>query len=237
MDKRLDNKISVVTGASRGIGASVATLFASLRSKVFLLARDATALEEVTERINESGGDATPLTCDISSKIQVSDAFERIGNHADRIDILVNSAAVLEKKLMEELDEETFQKILKINVNGAFLCCRAALQYMKDNGGSIINISSLSGVVGVEKFAGMGAYVISKYGLWGLTEILAVEWAKYGIRVNAISPSGVDTEMFQTAFPGAEAPMSPKDIAKVCLFLASDDSQAITGENIIVKGI
>lgn len=138
---------------------------------------------------------------------------------------------------MEELEEDLLEKMLSVNIKGSLHCCRSALELMRDQGGSIINISSLSGVVGVEKFPGMGAYMISKYGLWGLTEILAVEWAKYGIRVNAVSPSGVDTEMFRTAFPDANAPMSPKDIANVCLFLASDDSRAITGENIIVKGL
>ena len=234
---QLLHKSAIITGASRGIGAAVAELCADEGSQVFLIGRKEAALISVADSITASGGNVHPIICDITHQEEVRKAFNEIGAKIDKLDILVNTAAILEKDLMEEIKEVNLLRILEVNLLGAFRCCQAAINLMKDSWGSIINISSLSRVTGVRKFPGMGAHIISKYGLWGLTEILSVEWAKYKIRVNAISPSGVDTPMFRVAVPGAEPPLAPIDIAKVCLYLASDDSASITGENINVSGL
>lgn len=234
---RLDGKKAVIVGASKGIGAAAAAMFAGEGAQVFLLARSENRLKAVTGDITAAGGKAGFRKCDIASAAQIREVFGEIDQTLGRIDILMNSAAVIEKGLMNEIDDSLLNRIWETNVLGIFRCCRAAFDLMKDAGGSIINISSLSGVVGAEKFPGMGAYVISKYGLWGLTEILSVEWSRHNIRCNAVSPGGVDTEMFRYTFPGAEPSAVPDDIARVCLFLASDESSAVNGENIIVKGM
>jgi NAD(P)-dependent dehydrogenase (short-subunit alcohol dehydrogenase family) len=236
MQGKLKDKNAVIVGASRGIGAEISRLFAEEGARVFLIARNKDMIESNAENIRDSGGEAFPVRCDINSAEEVQDAFALIGKEGGRVDCLVNSAAILEKGLMNEIDEGPLSRLWETNVLGIFRCCRGAYDLMKDNGGSIVNISSLSGVVGVRKFPSMGPYNISKYGLWGLTEILALEWAEQHIRVNAVSPSGVKTDMYGIAFPGVTPSMVPADVAKVCLFLASDDSAAITGANIIVKG-
>ncbi|MBD3168861.1 MAG: SDR family oxidoreductase [candidate division Zixibacteria bacterium] len=233
--KMLNGKNAVVVGASRGIGASVAKMFAGEGARVFLVSRDSERLEQCRQDIENDGGTAAALECDITEADNIENTFRIIGAEYKHIDVLVNSAAFLQKALIEDMPDELMIKTWETNVLGIFRCCRAALDYMKPKGGSIINISSLSGVVGVQKFESLGAYNISKYGLWGLTEILGLEWSKYDIRVNAVSPGGVDTEMFRGTFPGVEPSMKPADIARVCLFLASDESASISGQNFIVS--
>ncbi len=238
MNKKLKGKRAVITGASRGIGKGIAKLFALNGADIGLIARNSENLKKASDEISEINSSVVfAKNCDITSLDQIQSAFNSIRDKFGNIDILVNSAAILKKASMMEISPSLLRSIIETNFFGAFNCSRMAFDLMKEYGGTIINISSLSGVFGVPKFPDMGAYNISKYALWGLTEILALEWAKFGIRVNAVSPGGVDTDMFKTAFPGAKAPLTAMDVAKVCLFLASDDSSAITGENIIVRGL
>jgi len=198
---------AVVTGGSGGIGTAIV---GELRAKGWT----------VTSLSRSEG-------CDVSDEKQVRAAFARL----DSLDALINGAAVLIKRPVTELTAEDWDVQLGAGLRGAFLCSREAFRLMRDRGGSIVMISSLSGVAGAEKFPGMAAYVAAKSGLAGLTEALAAEGRELGIRVNAISPGAVDTPMLRIA--GVEGPvLGPADVARVAVWLASPDSAPLSGANV-----
>src|SRR6267143_3061317 len=198
---------AVVTGGSGGIGKAIV---GELRRRGF----------EVTSLSRREG-------CDVSDEQQVRRAFSRLEN----LNVLVNCAAVLVKRPLVELSAADWDEQLGAGLRGAFLCSREAFRLMGNKGGSIVMVSSLSGVAGAEKFPGMAAYVAAKSGLAGLTEALAVEGRGAGIRVNAISPGSVDTPMLRIA--GVEGPaLRPSDVARVALWLASPDSAPLSGANL-----
>jgi len=155
--------------------------------------------------------------------------MERFG----RIDILVNCAGVVAVRPFVEMDATTWDGVLGVNLRGTFLCCREAFRVMAEQqSGVILNLSSLSGVKGVEKFPGLSAYNVSKAGVASLTEILAVEGKPYNIRVCAVSPGAVDTEMLRQAAPHLKAGMTPDDLAEILLFLAGDAGRMLSGTNL-----
>jgi 3-oxoacyl-[acyl-carrier protein] reductase len=198
---------AVVTGGSGGIGSAIV---GELRRRGF----------EVTSLSRREG-------CDVSDEQQVRRAFSRL----EELDVLVNCAAVLVKRPLVELSAGDWDEQLGAGLRGAFLCSREAFRLMGNKGGSIVMVSSLSGVTGAEKFPGMAAYVAAKSGLAGLTEALAVEGRPIGIRVNAVSPGAVDTPMLRIA--GVEGPsLQPADVARVVAWLASPDSAPLSGANI-----
>ena len=198
---------AVVTGGSGGIGRAVTT---ELRGRGW----------EVVSLSRREG-------CDVSDEAQVQRAFERI----ERLDALINCAAQLIKRPFLELTAEAWDAQLGAGLRGAFLCSREAFRRMREEGGSIVMVSSLSGVAGAEKFPGMAAYVAAKSGLAGLTEALAVEGRPHGIRVNAISPGAVDTPMLKIA--GVEGPrLQPAEVARIIVWLASPDSAPLSGSNL-----
>ena len=198
---------AVVTGGSGGIGSAIV---GELRRRGF----------EVTSLSRREG-------CDVSDEQQVRRAFSRLEN----LNVLVNCAAVLVKRPLVELSAADWDEQLGAGLRGAFLCSREAFRLMGNKGGSIVMVSSLSGVAGAEKFPGMAAYVAAKSGLAGLTEALAVEGRPIGIRVNAVSPGAVDTPMLRIA--GVEGPsLQPADVARVVAWLASPDSAPLSGANI-----
>jgi NAD(P)-dependent dehydrogenase (short-subunit alcohol dehydrogenase family) len=198
---------AVVTGGSGGIGRAVAT---ELRGRGW----------EVVSLSRREG-------CDVSDEAQVQRAFERI----ERLDALINCAAQLIKRPILELTAEDWDAQLGAGLRGAFLCSREAFRRMREEGGSIVMVSSLSGVAGAEKFPGMAAYVAAKSGLAGLTEALAVEGRPHGIRVNAISPGAVDTPMLKIA--GVEGPrLQPAEVARIIVWLASPESAPLSGSNL-----
>jgi NAD(P)-dependent dehydrogenase (short-subunit alcohol dehydrogenase family) len=197
----------VVTGGSGGIGRAV---LGELRSRGW-------------EAISLSRREG----CDVSVEADVTKAFAGI----ERLDALVNCAAQLIKKPILELSAMDWDAQLGAGLRGAFLCSRAAFRLMKDRGGSIVMVSSLSGIVGAEKFPGMAAYVAAKSGLAGLTEALAAEGRPVGIRVNAISPGAVDTPMLQIA--GVAGPrLQPAEVARLIAWLASPQSSPLSGANL-----
>ena len=199
--------IAVVTGGSGGIGRAVAT---ELRGRGW----------EVVSLSRREG-------CDVSDEAQVQRAFERI----ERLDALINCAAQLIKRPILELTARDWDAQLGAGLRGAFLCSREAFRLMREEGGSIVMVSSLSGVAGAEKFPGMAAYVAAKSGLAGLTEALAVEGRPHGIRGNAISPGAVDTPMLKIA--GVEGPrLQPAEVARIIVWLASPDSAPLSGSNL-----
>ena len=149
------------------------------------------------------------------------------------VDILVNSAGAIAQARFEDLDAATWDHVLGVNLRGVFLCSREAFRAMIPRGGGVIvNLSSLSGVKGVEKFPGLSAYNVSKYGVAGLTEILAVEGKPHHIRVVAVSPGAVDTEMLRVAAPHLKPDMTPDELARILLFLVGPDARPLSGSNI-----
>jgi NAD(P)-dependent dehydrogenase (short-subunit alcohol dehydrogenase family) len=199
--------VAIVTGGSGGIGTAIVS---GLRSNGWT----------VTSLSRREG-------CDVSDEKQVKAAFAKL----DDLDALIHCAAVLIKRPVTELTAEEWDVQLGAGLRGAFLCSREAFRLMRDRGGSIVMISSLSGVAGAEKFPGMAGYVAAKSGLAGLTEGLASEGRAFGIRVNAISPGAVDTPMLRIA--GVEGPvLQPPDVARVALWLASPESAPLSGANI-----
>jgi len=198
---------AVVTGGSGGIGLAVATELTGSGWEVVSLSR-------------REG-------CDVSDEAQVQRAFDRI----ERLDALIHCAAQLIKRPILELTAEDWDAQLDAGLRGAFLCSREAFRLMREDGGSIVMVSSLSGVAGAEKFPGMAAYVAAKSGLAGLAEALAVEGRPHGIRVNTISPGAVDTPMLRIA--GVEGPrLQPAEVARIIAWLASSESAPLSGSNL-----
>ena len=198
---------AVVTGGSGGIGRAVAAEFRERGWEVVSLSR-------------REG-------CDVSDEAQVQSAFGRI----ERLDALINCAAQLIKRPILELTAADWDAQLDAGLRGAFLCSRAAFRLMRNEGGSIVMVSSLSGVAGAEKFPGMAAYVAAKSGLAGLAEALAVEGRPHGIRVNTISPGAVDTAMLRIA--GVEGPrLQAAEVARIIVWMASPESAPLSGANL-----
>jgi len=198
---------AVVVGGSGGIGTAV----------IARLAADAWEVSSLSRREGT----------DVSDEAQVVEAFGRI----EALDALIYCAAVLIKKPVMELSAREWDEQLGAGLRGAFLCAREAFRLMRGRGGSVVMVSSLSGVAGAEKFPGMSAYVAAKSGLAGLVEALAVEGRLDRIRVNAVSPGSVDTPMLRIA--GVEGPsLEPDQVARVISWLASSESEPLSGANI-----
>lgn len=227
MAHALENKVAIVTGAGRGIGAATAKLFVSEGARVVLAARNAAEVSNIAQGINwEFGiGKAVAHPADVSDEAQVTKLFERTYAEFGPADILVNCAATIEVKNFVEMDTASWDEVMNTNVRGTFLCCRAAFRQMSvgNRGGAIVNLSSLSGIRGPEKFPGFSAYVVSKYGIVGMTEILAVEGKPYNIRVNCVAPGAVDTELLKKAAPFLKTNTTPADVARTILNLADQE--------------
>src|SRR6266851_5927436 len=157
-------------------------------------------------------------------------SVNRFFGELKRLDALVNNAGILELAAIADMKVETWDEVMRVGLRAAFLCSQAAFRLMRP-GGTIVNVSSLSGVLGAEKFPRMSAYVAAKSGLAGLTEVLAVEGRPLGIRVNAVSPASVATDMGRLAGISQE-PLSPEEVARIIAWLATPDSAPLTGANI-----
>lgn len=225
--------VAIVTGGGRGIGRATARLLAGAGARVVICARSQAEVEAVAAE--------TPGVYALVGDIADEACVERLVGHTvrefGRLDILVNNAAVLGRQVFLDLTPDLWDSVMAVNLRGAYLCCRAAFLQMArqaPTGGSIVNISSLSGVRGPEKFPGLAAYNVSKAGILALSDILAVEGKPHGIRVNTVSPGAVDTEMLRQAGHGLKALATAEDVARTIAFLASDLSRPATGANIEV---
>ena len=228
----LAGQVALVTGASRGIGAATAQALGAAGARVVLAARDAEALETVARGINEAGGDALATRCDVGKPEEVEQLFATVAR-VGPLAALVCAAAVLTPASFEQTTRELWEQTLAVNLTGAFLCCREAFGAMRAaGGGRIVNIASLSGVYATEKFPGLTAYNVSKFGVVGLTEAVAVEGREHGISAICISPGAVDTEMLRAANPALRARLTPEDVARLILVLLDGAVAAASGANI-----
>lgn len=229
----IQNKVTIITGAGRGIGRATALRFAREDARLALFSRTPETLEEIATQIHAAGGKALAIHGDVAREEDVQALFKRVHETYGRVDILINCAGVVAVKPFAEMDVETWDRVLNVNLRGTFLCCQLAFRQMAQQGGGVIlNISSLSGVKGVEKFPGLSAYNVSKAGVASLTEILAVEGKPHNIRVAAVSPGAVDTEMLRQAAPHLRAGMTPEEMAEILLFMADDSGRVLSGTNL-----
>ncbi len=228
----LAGRLAVVTGASRGIGAATAAAMAAAGARVVLAARDPQALGTVADRIRDAGGQATPVPTDVSDEASVQRLFTEVGGFGQP-SALVCAAGVLTPAPFAETTSALWQRTLGVNLTGTFLCCRAAFTAMvAAGGGRIVTIASLSGVYATEKFPGLAAYNVSKYGVIGLTEAIAVEGRGYGISAVCLSPGAVDTEMLRRANPALRPGLTPDDVAALIVALLDSPLAHVSGANI-----
>jgi NAD(P)-dependent dehydrogenase (short-subunit alcohol dehydrogenase family) len=228
----LEGRLAVVTGASRGIGAATAEALAAAGASVVLAARNRDALEAVVRRIERAGGHAQAVPSDVGNREEVDELFATV-DRAGTLAALVCAAAVLTPAPFEETTPEIWERTLAVNLTGAFHCCRAAFSAMRASGGGrIVNIASLSGVYATEKFPGLAAYNVSKYGVIGLTEAIAVEGRPLGITAICLSPGAVDTQMLREANPELRPGLTPRDVAQLIVALLDSPMAAASGANI-----
>ncbi len=226
----LEEKVALVTGAGRGIGRSIALTLARNGAHVALAARTRAALEAVQAEIEAFGGQAASFVTDVSHEPEVialvGYTIERFG----RLDILVNNAGIGTFGPLAETTTEAWDRLMAVNARGPFLLCREAIPYLKQQAQSfIININS---VVGVKGYINQAAYCASKHAAMGMTKALAKEVQADGIRVHAICPGGVDTELVSRARPDLDRSvlMRPQEIADAVLFLVTRSGQAVIDE-------
>src|SRR5918994_6207529 len=225
----LEGKVALITGASQGLGRALALAFAREGTRVVINSRSEETIRPVAEEAESLGAEVLALAADVSRSADgerlVSAAAERYG----RIDVLVNNAGVLGPRVpIEEYPEDEWRRVIDANLTGPFLVTKAAIPHMPERG-SIINV--VSGV-SVEGRAGWGAYSVSKFGVEGITQILASELEGRRIRANAVDPGGMRTEMRAAAYP-EEDPMTritPEENTGVFIYLASDQSRGVTGQ-------
>ena len=241
----LEQKVAVVTGASRGIGRQIALTLASRGARGIVNYNGSAArAEEVVQKIQEAGGQAEAVQCDVSDFQKAGELMNYVIQTYGRVDILVNNAGITRDGLLMKMSEEDFDAVLNTNLKGAFNCMQhVARQMIRQKGGRIINISSVSGVMGN---AGQANYSASKAGVIGLTKAAAREMASRGITVNAVAPGFINTEMTEVLSDSvkeaavAQIPMKTfgetTDIAEAVAFLASDEARYITGQVLCVDG-
>ena len=222
----LQGQTALVTGAGRGIGRAIGKALASKGARVFLAARTASQLESAAQEIRAGGGLAVPVPTDLAKEQDILSLFAGIRTEADGLDILVNNAGVGIFGPIMDFASADFDTVMRVNAKAAFLCCQQALRMMiPKKSGYIINISS---VVGIKGYPNQGAYTASKHAILGLTKSLAVEAQEHGIRVSAILPGGVHTQLVADARPDLDPQilLQPQDIAQTVLFLLSLSDRA-----------
>jgi NAD(P)-dependent dehydrogenase (short-subunit alcohol dehydrogenase family) len=247
---RLADKVALITGASSGIGASTARLFGQEGAAVFAVGRNETALQETVRSIGEMGGEIERCRADVADPEDVDRMVSRCMERFGRIDILVNNAATGSTQTTIDTPLELWDRVMDVNARGTFLACKYALPHMIEAGGGVIvNVASVTGLVGLKNRA---AYSASKGAVIAFTRALAVDHVKQGIRCNCICPGTVDTPWIERLVDSAEdgeaelaslvarQPMGrlgePDEIAKAALYLASDDAAFVTGTMLIIDG-
>ena len=225
----LEGKVALITGASQGLGRALALAFAEKGARVVMNSRSEENLRPVAEEAVSSGAEVLAIAADVSQNADVERLVGAATQRFGHVDVLVNNAGLLGPRVaIERYPEDEWRRVLDANLTGPFLVSKAVIPHMPE-GASIINV--VSGV-SVEGRAGWGAYSVSKFGVEGLTQILAAELKERGIRANAVDPGGMRTGMRAAAYP-EEDPMTritPEENTDVFLYLASDESREVTGE-------
>jgi NAD(P)-dependent dehydrogenase (short-subunit alcohol dehydrogenase family) len=247
LDKfRLDGKVAIVTGASRGLGRAIAAALAEAGADVVVTARSEGALEETAGAIRKHGRRALAVVCDVHNSQSIAAMVERAMAEFGRIDVLINNAGGGEMKPLLEMSEEEWLRIIDLNVNSTFRLCKAVGPHMiARRRGRIINMSSMYGLIGEKKVA---AYCAAKGALIQLTRALALEWAEYNITVNGLAPGYIYTERTSRVFDNPDlAPLftsriplgrvgQPGELGPLVVYLASDASDFMTGSVIVIDG-
>ena len=248
----LQGKIAVVTGGGSGIGAAIATLFASRGATVAILERDEPAAQTIVDAIGRDGGNARAVTCDVSDPASVTAAFGRVDAEHGRVDILANVAGIAHVGTIQQTSPDDLDRLYNVNVKGVYLCARAAIDIMlRQGGGVIVNMASIASLIGIpDRFA----YGMTKGAVLTMTKSIAVDYVKRGIRCNCICPARVHTPFvdgFLAAnYPGREAEMyqklseyqpigrmgTPQEVAALALYLCSDEASFVTGQAYPIDG-
>ncbi len=249
--KKLENKVSVITGAGSGMGKEIALLFAAEGSKVIATDIDQKRLDALKIEIKEKGGEVTTLISNIAKEEDIENMISVAVSTYGTLDILVNNAGIMDHFApVAELENAMWEKVMKVNVDGPFKAMRSALKiFLKKGNGVIVNIASIGGLNGARAGA---AYTASKHAVIGLTKNTGYMYSKSGIRCNAIAPGAVNTNIGDTIDFSKITPLvnerimpgmalnprtgEPSEIAKVALFLASDDSSFVNASVITVDG-
>ncbi len=251
---RLDNKIAFVTGAGSGIGESIARLFAQQGAHVVLADMREDAAQRVAREIQEAGGSTRVQLLDVAEESQVKSAIEQVAAVEGRLDILVNNAGISHVGNILETSLEDWERIMRVNARGVFLCAREGVRQMlaqSPGGGAIINMSSVAATIGIERRL---PYCASKGAVLALTRSIAIDFATQGIRCNAICPGTVQTPFVDgylaRNFAGREDEVRqqlharqpigrmgrPDEIAHAALYLASDEASFVTGSALVIDG-
>jgi NAD(P)-dependent dehydrogenase (short-subunit alcohol dehydrogenase family) len=240
-------KVALVTGGNAGIGRAIALAFAKEGAKVVVAARRQEEGEETVKQINENGSEAIFVRTDVAKESDVKAMVKKAVDTYGRLDFAINNAGILQEiQPLVEQSEETFDRVMDINAKGVFLSMKHEVPELLKNGGTIVNMSSILGSIGV---AGVGIYVASKHAVIGLTKAAALEFAKSGIRVNAIAPAAIETDMYNSFIKGDEEKKKafenlhpigragkPEEIASAAVWLCSQGASFVTGQTIFVDG-
>jgi NAD(P)-dependent dehydrogenase (short-subunit alcohol dehydrogenase family) len=245
---KLENKVAVITGGGSGMGRAAALLFAVEGAKVAVVDLDEKGAAETAKRITAAGGQATAIRADVSKEKDAENMIAAAEKHFGTPTIIFNNAGIEgESAYIAKMTEDAFDRVIAINLRGVFLGMKYVLPgMMKAGGGSIVNQASIAGMIGVR---GGAAYCAAKAGVIAMTRVAALEYARYNIRVNCICPGGIETEMAKRIRKGAAPDPKavsrisvlnrmgqPEEIAKMALFLASEDGSFATGAPFVVDG-
>ena len=249
---RLDGKTAIVTGGGSGIGLETAVLFAAQGARVAVVDLQEAAAQQVAMRITDEGGTAAAFRCDVSKAAEVDATFDAVSDKLGGPHLLVNNAGIAHVGSIENTSEADFDRVMTVNVKGAFLCAKAGIRhFLTGGGGVIVNMSSIASVIGVPDRL---AYSTSKGAIHAMTYSLAVDYMKKNIRVNSIVPARIHTPFVdgfvKKNYPGREEEMlqklhayqpigrmgKPEEVATMALYLCSDEASFITGQAFPVDG-
>ncbi len=247
MTQRLDKQVAVVTGASRGIGRFIARELADAGAIVACVATRAENAADIVSEIEEAGGTAAAFGCHVEVADEVRTLFDAVAEELGPTDILVNNAGVSRPMLTMQMTEENWDQHMDINCKSVFLCSQAAALQMKDSGGG--NIITIGSILGRNAFPATLGYCTSKAAVDQMTCVMAIEWARFGIRVNCVAPGYILTDLIEKLAEDGKLALEDlerrtpqrrlgrgEDVAKAVRFIASEDASFMTGETMVLDG-